>query len=247
MNYKLVLDQGGENARALIVDDCGALVNACERDFSFIPIHGKMEETEDVWETQLAAVRDVISSTDIALDELSSFCIINRQQQVLLWSRDTGRLVDTQPFCHTYRTSVFIRKQPDQLDGFKREICEHTGLPLNYAFNAKFFRRFDVFPRYFGLADDVYWGTEDIWLIFRLTDGREHVTDLSHALGTALVDPETQDWNSEAMDPGAIARFPRIIPDGTVIGETSPEYFGRPIPIVVGATEEPLGISTQGA
>lgn len=239
MQYKLVLDQGTEKARALIVDDGGEVVNVSEREFHFKYYKDPVHNQTEVLTVQMETLWDAIKAAKLSVDDISAFAIINRQLEVIVWEWATASFPTVQVEWQGKRCNLLNRK--NIWKDTEKEICKDTGRPVNYCFSPKWIKMMlDWVP-----PSDFCCGTEDSWLIFVLTGGCEHVTDLSNALGTTLVDPDTQDWDPDRLAAWDIPvePLPRIVPDGSVVGDILPLYFGKPIPIIVGATEESLGIS----
>jgi glycerol kinase len=240
--YVLALDEGTTSARAIAFDHAGRPVAAAQREFEQrYPAAGDVRHDPDqIWEAQVATARDVVERCG-GPTEFAAIGVTNQRETTVVWERETGRPVAeaivwqsrvTAPFCDELRAR-----------GLEPRIREKTGLPLDAYFSGPKIRHILDFER--GLRaraerGELAFGTVDSFLISRLTGGRLHVTDVSNASRTLLVDLETGDWDDELLGWMEVPRnvLPEIRSCSEVYGESEPQVFGRPIPIAGAAGDQ---------
>ncbi|MEO5919039.1 MAG: glycerol kinase GlpK [Candidatus Limnocylindrales bacterium] len=231
----LALDQGTTSSRAIAFGHDGRPVASAQIPFEQrYPSPGHVtHDPEAIWSSQLDAARQVIAEVG-GPDRIEAFGITNQRETTLVWDRATGRPVAdaivwqsriTAPACEALRAR-----------GLEPAFRDRTGLPLDAYFSGpKIAHVIDAEP---GLRDraergELVFGTVDSFLVWRLTGGREHVTDVSNASRTLLFDIHRLAWDPElAGHVGVpVAMLPRVVPTSGIVAETDPELFGKPIRI----------------
>jgi glycerol kinase len=240
--YVLALDEGTTSARAIVFDRSGAMVAVEQREFDqMYPSPGDVRhDPEAIWAAQLSTAREVIAAVG-GPSEIAAIGLTNQRETAVMWERSSGHAVAdaivwqsrvTAPFCEA------LRRQ-----GHEATIRAKTRLPLDAYFSGPKYRQIleedpPLRPR--AAAGELAAGTIDSFLIWRLTGGRAHVTDVSNASRTLLLDIHTGAWDDDLLRimevPAAL--LPQVRSSSEVYGETDPQLFGRPIPIAGAAGDQ---------
>lgn len=235
-DYVLALDQGTTSSRAILFDREGRAVGKEQREFPQIyPQPGHVEHNpEELWGSQLQVIRDLLRRARVAPERIASLGITNQRETVVLWERETGRPVRNAIVWQS-RISTEICERMER-DGVEPLLREKTGLLIDPYFSAtKLTWAFEQDSELKRRAErgEILFGTVDSYLIWKLTGGRVHATDISNASRTLLFDIHQQQWSPELLDlfgvPEAI--LPKVVDSSGLIGETDPQWFGKPIPI----------------
>jgi glycerol kinase len=234
--YILALDQGTTSSRAILFTRDGIAAASAQREFAqILPAPGNVEhDPEEIWESQLEVALAAIKRAGAKTADIAAIGVANQRETTLLWERDTGRPV-ANAIVWQSRVSAPIC---DRLiaDGLEPLIQRKTGLVIDAYFSAtKIKHLLDSIPglRHRAERGEVLFGTVDSFLIWRLTGGKRHVTDVSNASRTMLMDLQTLQWDDEllALLDVPLAILPEIRSSSEVYGETLAEHFGAPIPI----------------
>ena len=236
MSHILALDQGTTSSRALVFDADGKLCGMAQREFAqHFPQSGWVEhDAMEIWQTQLTTAREAIHNAGIAATDIAAIGISNQRETTVLWDRNTGLPVAPAIVWQDRRTAVHCEAL--RADGLEAEVQKKTGLLIDPYFSATklaWLLDHTADARYRAERGELAFGTVDSWLIWRLTDGRLHVTDASNASRTLLYNLHTGDWDDELLDLFRIPRslLPSIVASSGIVGETDPEVFGHAIPI----------------
>ncbi len=232
----LALDQGTTSSRAVLFGRDGRSLGLAQQEFpQMFPEPGHVEhDPEAIWETQLATARGALANGKVAAGDVAAIGITNQRETTILWERDSGRPVAnaivwqsriTADQCHTLRN-----------DGHEPLFRERTGLVLDAYFSGTKIRHLlDTIPGLRARAErgEILFGTVDSFLLWRLTGGRVHATDVSNASRTLLFNLHTMDWDDELLRILGVPRamLPGVCDSSAVIGESDPKWFGRAIPI----------------
>jgi glycerol kinase len=238
----LALDQGTTSSRAIAFGRDGRPVASAQQPFEQrFPSPGHVtHDPADIWSSQLAVARDVVSQVGGA-ERVAAIGIANQRETTIVWDRATGEPIAdaivwqsriTAPACERLRAAA--------LEPLFRE---RTGLPLDAYFSGpKIAHILDAVPGARSRAEkgELAFGTVDAFLLWRLTAGAVHATDVSNASRTLLFDINRLAWDEELLGlvrvPAAV--LPEVRPTSGVFGETVPELFGRPIPITAMAGDQ---------
>jgi len=234
MSYILSLDQGTTSSRAILFDHAGNIVSLAQKEFPQIyPQPGWVEHNPlDLWETQSAVANEALSKAGIGAGEVAGIGITNQRETTLVWDRQTG-----QPLCNAIvwqdrRTA----KQCDQLKakGLASMIRKKTGLVIDAYFSAtkiQWMLQNVKGAKARARAGELAFGTVDSWLIWNLTGGKCHVTDVSNASRTMLLNLKTGDWDNDMLELFGIPRkmLPEVRSSSEVYGQAT--YFSPSIPI----------------
>jgi glycerol kinase len=245
----LALDEGTTSARSIVFDRSGAVVALAQLEFEQrYPSPGDVRhDPEAIWEAQLATAREAIAAAG-GVERIAGIGVTNQRETAVVWDRATGRAVAdaivwqsrvTAPFCEGLRAA-----------GHEALVRDRTGLPIDAYFTAPKLRQIllenpSLRPRAEG--GDLAAGTVESFLISRLTAGRVHVTDVSNASRTLLLDIRRGIWDRQLLDlmevPAAI--LPAVRSSSEVYGESDPALFGRPIPIAGAAGDQQAAMFGQ--
>ncbi|MCS6775761.1 MAG: glycerol kinase GlpK [Chloroherpetonaceae bacterium] len=232
----LALDQGTTSSRAILFDVTGAVRGIEQQEFpQHYPQAGWVEhDPEDLWFSQLNVAARVLHAAGVRPQEVRAIGIANQRETVVLWERATGRPVAPAIVWQDRRTTTLCEELRAQ--GLEPLFRERTGLPLDPYFSAPKVRwLLDHVPGLRARAErgEIAFGTVDTFLLWRLTGGAVHATDVSNAARTLLFDLHRRAWSEELIALMQIppAMLPAVRPSSTLYGETVSDLFGAPIPI----------------
>ena len=247
MKYLLALDQGTTSSRSIIYDDkCRPVATARQEFRQYFPEPGRVEhDAMEIWESVLATARDAISHAGIAATDLAAIGITNQRETVVVWDRKSGRPIAPAIVWQDRRTAEHMDALREA--GQENLVQNRTGLLLDPYFSAsKLHWLLRAVPGAKQRAADgqLAAGTIDSWLIWNLTGGREHVTDVTNASRTMLMDIRGGDWDDELLALFDIPRaiLPRIASSSGDFGVCDAALLGAAAPIrgVVGDQQAAL-------
>ena len=234
--YILALDQGTSSSRALVFDKGGNICSTAQREFPQIfPRSGWVEhDPHQIWASQASVVAEAISSIGINGLDIAGIGITNQRETTIVWDKETEEPV--------YNAIVWQdRRTADYCDRLREEgkvdfIRDKTGLILDAYFSAtKVKWILDNVPGARRRAEEgkLLFGTVDSWLVWRLTRGEVHVTDVSNASRTMLFNIHTLDWDQDLLDLFDIPRsmMPEVRSSSEVYGHTTTTLFAHKLPI----------------
>lgn len=232
----LALDQGTTSSRAIVFTNEGDIVGMgqYEHPQSF-PADGWVEhDPEAIWETQMAAVRDAMVHAKASASDIAAVGITNQRETVVLWERATGRPVAPAIVWQDRRTAEHCHQL--RARGLEESIQERTGLVVDPYFSAtKLVWLLDnvAGARQRAERGELAFGTVDSFLLWRLTDGAVHATDVTNASRTMLMDADRCAWDDYLLELFEIPRqlLPEIRPSASTFGHTTPRALGRELPV----------------
>ena len=202
MAYILALDQGTTSSRAILFDHAGGVVAVAQREFPQIfPTPGWVEhDPREIWASQIAVATEVLARAKVTATDLAAIGITNQRETTVVWDRETGEPVYNAIVWQDRRTA----DRCDQLkaEGYESLVRNHTGLVIDAYFSGtKIGWILDHVEgaRAKAAAGRLAFGTIDSWLVWQLTGGRVHVTDVSNASRTMLFNIETLTWDDELL------------------------------------------------
>ncbi len=232
----LSLDQGTTSSRAILFDRKGAIVGLSQREFTqHYPQHDRVEhDAEEIWQTQLAVAREVIESNGVRAADVAAIGITNQRETTLIWDRASGEPIAPAIVWQDRRTAALCNQLMER--GHGDLVQRKTGLLIDSYFCAtKIQWLLENVPdaRRRAEAGELAFGTIDSWLIWKLTSGRIHATDVTNASRTMVLDIHTGQWDDELLKLFDVPRslLPEVLPSSHVYGETDADLFGTPIPI----------------
>lgn len=224
MSFLLALDQGTSSSRAVIVDHSGTILAVAQRELPQIyPQSGWVEQDpETIWSSQLAAIRSVMQQSELTPADLVAVGITNQRETTIVWDRGTGQPIFNAIVWQDRRSAGICEDL--RARGHEPRFQERTGLVLDpYFSGSKICWILDHVPGARAQAEGgrLAFGTVDSWLIWKLTGGRRHVTDVTNASRSLLFDLRTLEWDDEllalmsvprSMMPEVIASSGELIP-----------------------------------
>jgi len=232
----LALDQGTSSSRSVIVDQSGRIVHGAQREFRQIfPKSGWVEhDAAEIWITQLETAREALRLGGISPTDIAGIGITNQRETIVVWDRKSGEPIHNALVWQDRRTADDLAKLRAQ--GVEAEVTQKTGLVLDPYFSASklaWILNNVAGARARAERGELAAGTIDSWLVWKLTSGRVHVTDVSNASRTMLMDLQTLAWDDELLKLFNIPRaiLPTIVDTSGVCGETDAAIFGSSIAI----------------
>jgi len=230
--FILTIDQGTTSTRALLFNRLGQIVHSAFKDVKCVYPKPSYVETDalELWLSVLAVVNEVLIKANLTLDAIDSIGITNQRETTVVWDKATGMPV--------YNAIVWQSRQSerycDALDSYKDVIFKKTGLLINPYFSASKIRYIlDHIKDGQARADrgELLFGTVDSWLIYKLTNGRVHATDITNASRTLLFNIFTKDWDVELLNLFniPIKMLPKVNPSSHTFGYS--EFLKTAIPI----------------
>jgi glycerol kinase len=248
MPYVLALDQGTTSSRAIVFDESGAEVAIAQREFQQIfPRPGWVEHDPlEIWDSQLAVARQALQRAGLAAGDLAALGITNQRETVVVWDRVTGLPVTNAIVWQDRRTAEVCDRL--KREGHEPLFRERTGLVLDpYFSGTKLAWILDHVPGARRDASRLAFGTVDSWLLWKLTGGALHATDVTNASRTLLWNLHTGDWDGELLRILDVPReiLPEVRSSSEVYGETLAEMLGAPVPIAGVAGDQQAALFGQ--
>ncbi len=244
------LDQGTTSSRCILFDRSGKICASAQKEFRQIyPKPGWVEhDAMEIWDTTLEVSRAAMDKLQVTASDIEAIGITNQRETTVIWDRKTGEPIANAIVWQCRRTSGII----DDLvrKGYSDAIHEKTGLiPDAYFSASKIKWLLDNVPgaREKAKAGDLLFGTIDTWLIWKLTAGRVHVTDVTNASRTMLFNIHTLSWDDELLEMLDVPRciLPEVKPSSCVYGKTEFELYGGNIPIAGAAGDQQCALFGQ--
>ncbi len=235
-NYILSLDAGTTSSRAIIFDHKGQTKGLAQYEFTqYFPKESWVEhDGVEIWETQLKAIKEALTNAQIKPEQIQAMGITNQRETTLIWDRNTGKPVYKAIVWQDRRTAHICEEL--KREGKEKQFYEKTGLLLDAYFSGtKIKWILDQDPKLRTAAENgsLAFGTVDSWLIWNLTQGKVHVTDVTNASRTLLFNIHTLQWDDELLNTMDIpkALLPEVVSCSEKVGVSDPSLFGHPIPI----------------
>ena len=241
--FVLALDQGTTSSRAIVFDRRGRIVATAQQEFRQVfPQPGWVEhDAAEIWSTQLQCAHSALRQASASAGDVAAIGVTNQRETTVIWDRATGTPIANAIVWQDRRTAGRCQALREQ--GVESRVTEKTGLLLDPYFSAtKIEWLLDHVPGARGRAarGELAFGTIDTWLIWNLTGGAHHVTDVSNASRTLLLDLASLAWSDELLElfnvPSAV--LPRVTASSEIVGATLPELFGVPIAIAGNAGDQ---------
>jgi glycerol kinase len=236
MTYLLALDQGTSSSRSIIFDAEGQIVAMAQQELTQIfPQPGWVEhDPMEIWRAQLATAQQVLAKAGLKASDMRALGITNQRETTVVWDRQTGQPIHNAIVWQDRRaesTCVQLRAQ-----GKEALILDKTGLRIDAYFSAtKLKWLLDHVPGARAKAErgELAFGTIDCWLMWQLSKGALHATDVTNASRTMLFNVRTQQWDAELLALLDIppSLMPEVRPSSGDFGEVRPELLGHAIPI----------------
>jgi glycerol kinase len=235
--YVAAIDQGTASSRCMVFDRRARIVSVAQKEHRhYFPRPGWVEhDPEEIWRNVLEVVNEALAKAELSSTDLSALGIANQRETTVLWDRRTGMPVHNAINWEDTRTDQLCRELAG--DAGQNRFREKTGLPLATYFSGPKVRW--LLDRVPGLREraeegEVLFGTIDSWLIWNLC-GR-HVTDVTNASRTMLMDLNTREWDDELLSAIGVPRamLPEIRPSAEIYGEAGAPLAGVPVASLLG-------------
>ncbi len=234
MKHLLALDQGTSSSRSIVFDETGRIVAQVQRELhQSYPRPGWVEhDPMEIWHTQLATARAALATAGLDARAIVAIGITNQRETTLVWERATGRPIHPAIVWQDRRSEPLCERLREA--GLAPLIAQRTGLVIDAYFSGtKLQWLLDRTPgsREAARRGELAFGTVDSWLVWQLTGGRLHVTDITNASRTMLFDIRRGEWNDELLAALEVPRelLPAVHPSSHRFGETDASLFGAPI------------------
>jgi glycerol kinase len=246
MQCVLALDEGTTSARAIAFDRDGTILSIAQQEFvQHFPQPGWVEhDPNEIWTAQLAAAQHALRSAGVSASDVAAIGITNQRETAIVWDRATGEPIGPAIVWQDRRTAAICAQW--RKAGYEPLIRAKTGLLIDPYFSAsKLAWILDHVPNARSRADagQLAFGTIDSWLIWKLTDGRLHVTDATNASRTMLFNIHTGNWDDELLSLFRIPRslLPQVRASSEVIGDATVDGLnGIPIAGIAGDQQAAL-------
>lgn len=248
--FILALDQGTTSSRAIVFNKQGKVVSEAQRPFEQrFPKPGWVEhDPVEIWTSQASVATEAITKANLAADQIAGIGITNQRETTILWDRNTGEPLYNAIVWQDRRTSAYCNELKAQ--GWSELISNKTGLIIDAYFSAtKIKWILDHVPGARERAEKggICFGTVDSWLIWKLSGGSNHCTDITNASRTMLYNIHEQQWDQELLElfdiPANI--LPEVRPSSEVICTTSGRIFSARIPIAGVAGDQQAALFGQ--
>ena len=236
MSFILALDQGTSSSRSIVFNAEGGIVAMAQREIRQIfPQPGWVEhDPEEIWQTQLVTAQEAIAKAGLTARDIIAVGITNQRETTVVWNRRTGQPIHNAIVWQDRRGETLCAQLRER--GHAEQIRHSTGLVVDAYFSATKIRWIldHVSGAHIAAAHgDLAFGTIDSWLLYKLTGGRVHATDVSNAARTMLFDIRHNVWDRELLKllhvPDSL--LPSVHPSSHVFGETDAALLGAAIPV----------------
>lgn len=241
--FILALDQGTTSSRAIVFDHGGRPVGSAQQEFEQLyPAPGHVEhDPEAIWLSQWSCAQRALAAARVSASQIAAIGVTNQRETTILWERDSGRPVANAIVWQSRITTPECQRM--QREGLEQLIREKTGLVLDPYFSGTKIRHLlDTIPGLRSRAErgEILFGTVDSFLMWRLSGGRLHATDVTNASRTLLFNIHTLEWDDELLRLFDVPRamLPQVRPSSFLFGQTGPELFDRSVPIAAAAGDQ---------
>jgi glycerol kinase len=234
--YILSLDQGTTSSRAIVFDKKGQILSVAQKDFKqLFPKAGWVEhDPQEIWTSQSTVMIESLANEDIKASDIAAIGITNQRETTIIWDKKTGKPIYNAIVWQDRRTADFCDKL--KAEGRSETITAKTGLILDAYFSAtkiKWILDHVGGAREKAEKGELAFGTIDTWLVWKLTGGKTHVTDISNASRTMIYNIHRKEWDKELMALFDIPQsiLPEVKSSSEIYGETSGDILSHKIPI----------------
>ena len=209
--FLLALDQGTTSSRALIIDSSGKIISVAQKEFEqHFPQPGFVEhDAEEIWSSQFAMIHEAMAKASLSQNQIFGIGITNQRETTVIWDRKTSKPIAPAIVWQDRRTTSLCEELRKK--GLESLFTQKTGLLLDPYFSATKIRYLlDHIPEAQKRAErgDLAFGTIDSWLVWKLTDGKVHITDATNASRTMLYNIHTLKWDEELLK---VLNIPRAL------------------------------------
>lgn len=234
--YILAIDQGTTSSRAIVFDHQGNTVSVAQKEFKqYYPQAGWVEhDPMEIWSSQSSVVNESISRANLGSDDIAAVGITNQRETTVVWNRKTGHPIHPAIVWQDRRTARRCREMKEA--GKESIFTEKTGLRLDpYFSGTKVSWILENCDNARALAEsgDLLFGTIDSWLIWKLTNGEVHVTDVTNASRTLMFNIHEQAWDEELLEMLGVPEtmLPEVKSCSEIYGHIGDNHFPKGVPI----------------
>jgi glycerol kinase len=235
-SYILALDQGTTSSRAILFDEHGSIRSSAQKEFTqYFPQPGWVEhDPEEIWSSQFGVIAETLAKQNVQTSGIAAIGITNQRETTIVWDRETGKPVYNAIVWQDRRTAAFCDSL--KASGHDTMIRSKTGLIIDAYFSASKLKWIlDNVPGAKQRAVDgkLAFGTVDTWLCWKLSGGSLHITDVTNASRTMLMNIHTCEWDKELMQLFEVPEgiLPEIRPSSKIYGVTNAVVRNSNIPI----------------
>ncbi len=235
-HYILALDQGTTSSRAILFDRAGTIRGIAQKALTpRFPQPGWVEQNaNEIWASQAAVMTEVLARAGLSSNDVSALGITNQRETTLVWDRETGQPIYNAIVWQDRRTAALCNTLKQQ--GLETFFRDKTGLVIDPYFSGTKIRwLLDTIPgaRAKAEAGQLAFGTVDTWLVWKLTQGKQHITDITNASRTLLWNIRTGEWDQELLDVLRIPRqlLPEVRSSSEVYATTATDLLATAVPI----------------
>lgn len=250
-NYILSIDQGTTSSRAILFNKKGEIVHSAQKEFTQIfPQPGWVEHNpNEIWGSVLSVIASCLSESGIAASEIAGIGITNQRETTVVWNKETGQPI--------YNAIVWQSRQTNEIcedlknKGYNDLFQSKTGLLIDAYFSGtkvKWILDHVEGARELAAQGKLLFGTIDTWLVWKLSDGKAHVTDYSNASRTLMYNIYDLKWDDELLSILEIPKsmLPEVRPSSEVYGTTTEDlFFGKEVPIAGVAGDQQAALFGQ--
>jgi glycerol kinase len=234
--FILAFDQGTTSSRAIVFDKKGTIVSVAQKEFTQIfPKPGWVEHDPiEIWSTQLGVAAEAITQAGLSVKDIAAIGITNQRETTVVWDKQTGIPVYNAIVWQDRRTATYCDLLKQQ--GYLQPVQRKTGLIIDAYFSATKLKW--ILDNVEGARDkaakgELCFGTIDTWLLWKLTDGKVHATDVSNASRTMLYNIHTLSWDDDLLQLMEIPKniLPEVKSSSEIFGQTQNTLSAQNIPI----------------
>ena len=250
MTAVLALDQGTTGSSAVVLDETGTIRGSADREIrQFYPASAHVEhDPEEIFATTVAVGREALTRAGLDSSEVTAIGITNQRETTVVWERATGRPIHPAVVWQSRASAAICERL--RSDGHEKLVRERTGLVIDAYFSGTKVRW--ILDQVAGAqkraeAGELVCGTIDSWLIWKLTGGRTHVTDVSNASRTLVFDIHRGVWDDDLLGLLSIPRSMLATPvrSSGIVAEADAQHFGRALPIAGVAGDQQAALFGQ--
>ena len=250
MKYIMSLDLGTTSCRTILFDHDGQIASVAQKEFTqYFPQPGWVEhDAVEIWSTQAGLMYEAMEKLHVQSSDIAGIGITNQRETTVVWEKRTGRPIYHAIVWQCRRTAEYCDSLREQ--GYGPMFTEKTGLVLDAYFSGtKLKWILDNVPGAREKAEkgELLFGTIETWIIWKLTNGKVHVTDYSNASRTLLFNIHTLEWDEEIIKLLDIPKcmLPEVKPSSCIYGYTSENIFSEPVPIAGAAGDQQCALFGQ--
>ncbi|MEG2938933.1 MAG: FGGY family carbohydrate kinase, partial [Oscillospiraceae bacterium] len=248
--YIMALDAGTTSNRCILFNEKGEMCSAAQKEFGQIyPKAGWVEhDANEIWATQMGVAQEALTKLGVKAGDIAAIGITNQRETTIVWDRITGEPVYNAIVWQCRRTAEYCDTL--KAKGLEQAFKEKTGLVIDAYFSGTKLRW--ILENVEGARaraerGELLFGTVDTWLIWKLTNGKVHVTDYSNASRTMLFNIQTLKWDEDILKEMNIPKcmLPEVKPSSCIYGYASKEWFGAEISIAGAAGDQQAALFGQ--